>query len=1013
MGQEGAARSFHICSEHSRSSTKLEPGIVSLHAVGQKMELNSGDDLISLKESILSHHSPSTGSPPSFADADEYARCSGLTIDSRSLDWRQLVERDPALASTILELEAGQLIETVQLKECLFRAIIPTPEQWQIPAASLQILQDVCTRRKDEDLAGLVSEQCFPETLKWKGLKLEAPALRSDHGADCRRLMRRVKAFLKEPLPEHRLPLHPVDVGKGEGLEFPESLTQQEKAHMKTIEHENLEVTRDTLAYLMQSLRSDLTDNARRDFARENCAYEGVGAAEHLTPPLSPLLLSSPEYFVPEEEICEIPEPSGSSSVLSEDITASEQKIFETDLGFWAEALEREEAPERYDDIDMSEMIRAGEFRSPALPSSSQPVSRDMRIDVPLLPWSDENAEATETTRILASDDLAEAKELVVSSDTLSGSDGPTGQLVTLFLEKATHVMRCAEQERLQPLDATARVPVPVLDFSAPAAEWEQRPWEAKAMFRWIQKDTDVDWQHPKWTHNRASEQRMVWAPLAHMTEKRLVSEQIEVDPKAFEFFLERSRDCEVPSSADYVYKQPGLAVLRIEDDGDDEDFLTPLGSSRPARPTGCHAGSLEGTALPLIKTAIPTHCNSPKTIPRPTPPPADLMTLLTGRKRAIDETLGKRQAAPALIPSTNVLRGFMSEYPDFAPLVDNFVEMNFPKKQKLTHSAFFVPPVTKPPFARSKEEEAAKLMPPPPKPVPALAPDITPPALPPRIVVSSTTSKLITLQLEKLLPGIDLITRDYDKHRPSSWVPGMRTPNLDEADIVVSPATGILLTTMIMLRQKALPGQTIGNHSISFCRIVENVAVRYERLVVLVSEGNKHSETASPLSQSDARALAEFQGFSAGLQTADVQSLYVGGGVETLAKWAAAKICEYANEAVAVRDMLLPIETFWEVFLRRAGMNAYAAQVVLGRLKVPDDRPAVGEGRGQVFGLPLLFEDLFGGTKVLERTLLRTLKNTAARKAASRFLTSGFGQHQFIQYRLHPKYLLHLSTGR
>jgi hypothetical protein len=320
-----------------------------------------------------------------------------------------------------------------------------------------------------------------------------------------------------------------------------------------------------------------------------------------------------------------------------------------------------------------------------------------------------------------------------------------------------------------------------------------------------------------------------------------------------------------------------------------------------------------------------------------------------------------------------------MSDYTDFAPLLDNFAEMNFPKKQKLTHSSFFAPPVTTPPFARLKDDEAAKLMPPPPKPVPALAPDITPPEPPPRIVVSSTTSKLITLQLEKLLPGIVLITRDYDKHRPSIWVPGARSPNLDEADIVVSPATGILMTTMIELRQRALPGQTIGNHSISFCRIVENVAVRHERLVVLVSEGNKHSETANPLCQSDARALAEFHGFAAGLQTCDVQAVYVGGGVETLAKWVAAKICEYANEAVAVRDMLLPVETFWEVFLRRAGMNVYAAQVVLGRLKVPDNRPAVGGGRGQVFGLPLfvmmsprerirLFEGLFGGRRVLER---------------------------------------------
>jgi hypothetical protein len=90
--------------------------------------------------------------------------------------------------------------------------------------------------------------------------------------------------------------------------------------------------------------------------------------------------------------------------------------------------------------------------------------------------------------------------------------------------------------------------------------------------------------------------------------------------------------------------------------------------------------------------------------------------------------------------------------------------------------------------------------------------------------------------------------------------------------------------------------------------------------------------------------------------------------------------ICEYyAREAEAVRELLLPVETSWEVFLRRAGMNVFAAQVVLGSLKVPESEVAIGGEGGQVFGLPLfvmmsrgkrigLFEEVFGGRRVLER---------------------------------------------
>ncbi|KAK4126471.1 hypothetical protein N657DRAFT_592919 [Parathielavia appendiculata] len=887
-----------------------------------------------------------------------------------------------------------------------------------MPAASLEILQQVCRRCKEDEVINLVSHECFPESRKWKLLKLETPALRSDHGSDCRRLARRVKAFLKEPLPDHRLPLHPVDIEKGEGLEFPDRLARMDKEQTRVLEKEILAVRKETVMYLMQSLKSDLTEHDERDLLESFSTYQGVGAREHLTPPLSPLVATHPEYFVPEDVSCEVPAPSDPSSKLSDDIDAAESRIFATDLEFWADALEKDDSLGRYEDIDVSEMIRAGEIRASGPLSSGMAVPRDLKVDVPLLPASDDGGgDSQAVTRVLAPCDLAGAQKLIESSDTFSGSDGPTGQLVSLFQKSAAIVTRLAEQEKLQPLDATARVSVPVLDFSIPVPEWEQRLWEARAMFRWIQKDADVDWQGPKWTHNRAAEQRLVWAPLAYMKEKKLVSDEIEVSAEDLDFFLRRTRDDEVLTSADYVCKEPGVAVLRLgeyQDDADDEEgYLSPLDCSEKAPPSRSQASRWERTSTCSNESSMHLDPNPPLTPKSSTLPPADLKSLLSKRKRHIDETLKKREANgkqdqltaaalgfnatdiidPGLIPSTNVLRGFMSEYTDFAPLVDNFVEMNFPKKPKLTHSSF-APPSTISEAQSKKADEAAKLMPAPPKPIPAPAPSITPPPIPPRVVVSSTAPNPLVQHIRTLLPTIELTYRNPDKHRPPDWIPGSRSPNLDEADFVVSPATGILLTTMIQLRQRPVPGQTAAaassslagrhNNATNFRRVVENVAVRHERLVVLVSEGNKHSETASPLSQSDARALAEFQGFAAGLRvaTADLRIVYVGGGVQTLARWVSAVVCEYhAREAVAagVRDMLLPVETSWEVFLRRAGMNVFAAQVVLGTLKVPSDRPAVAGEDGQMFGLPLfvmmprerrveLFQKAFGGRRVLDR---------------------------------------------
>ncbi|KAL1843061.1 hypothetical protein VTJ49DRAFT_3196 [Mycothermus thermophilus] len=823
-------------------------------------------------------------------EVDSVAQCPGCHFPILQLDWQGLVSHDQAIASTLDNLDPDEVMKEAGLQECVFRPIIPAAEPWPMPATALKLLQ-----------------QCFAvaatdsETLR--SLKLELPALRSDHGTDCRALKRHVETLRKSCLPDHRLPLHPVDVESGEGLEFPRRMLQKDADRIRAIERERLEVGKDVMVYVVRSLKAEWTDEGRQELFERIGTYQGVGAREHLTPPLSPMReVVTERPFAPESDTCEVPVPSEPSSRLGEDIEAAESRVLAADRQFWADAMDKDQSPERYDDMDISEMIREGDFRSVIEMPSPPPLPRNLKLDSPLLPASDEGS-GMEVVRVLAPEDLAKAKELVMNSDTSSGSDGPTGQLVALFKASETAVMRQAEQEKLQPLDATARATVPILDFSIPVPEWEQRIWDAEAMFRWIQKDMDVDWQGSKWAHNRAAEQKMVWAPLAHMGEKKLVSEKIEVQAALLESFLRRPRDDEVLTSADYIYKEPGPAILRMDDDDDDEDYITeplldePWSSSPRTESSEQPAGSTGSSSQELRSS--PHHRSKPRI-----PKPADLTALVAGRKRQIDEMVEKRQvtkrqtggSAPScdihpeglidasLIPSTNVFRGYMNEFTDFAPLVENFVEMNFPKKPKLTHSSYFAPSGnTGPSPALSKAEMAAKLMPPPPKPVLALAPAIMLPEAPPRIVVSTAVSNTIIQHLKKLLPAMVLIARDYDKHRPPGWQPGTSPPNLDEADMIVSPSTGLLLTTMVHLRQRALPQRAAAAAAAStasreghgtrsdahptFHRIVRNVAARHERLVVLVSEGNKHSETASPLSQSDARALAELQGFAARLR--------------------------------------------------------------------------------------------------------------------------------------------------
>ncbi|KAJ4421179.1 hypothetical protein N0V85_000271 [Neurospora sp. IMI 360204] len=960
------------------------------------MDLETSDDLISLEDSLPSNAYTATSdcdqSISDDPDADEYARYHGLTVDSLKLDpWKGLLERDACIAATLIQTEFGELIESRKpLEELAFRPILGKAEQWSVSAGSLTLLQQVCKPCTDREVADHMAELCFSETAELRKLKVEQPALRSDHQADCRRLERRVKAFQKVPLPDHHLPLHPVDVEQGEGLEFPESARKGDEALMKSLSKETIEVTKDTLMFLVQSLKADWSDDEQRELMENISTYPGP----------------EPEYFVPDDKDCAIPILSNPNSSLSAELEAVEGKIFSKDNDFWsAIASQQPKSPDRYDDIDISGMIRAGEFSVPKSSSSSpELVPRDFKVEVPLLPDDSLGLAGNAPFRVLLPEDLENAKDLM-TGDTIPDEEAILdGQLIDFFEATATTVMRSVEQEQLQPLDATARVTAPVMDFSIPVREWDEQLWTPQVMFEWIRKTTDVDWKGLKWKKDNIKEQKMVWVPLAHMAEKQLVSEAIEVVPSVLAFFLEEPWEGEIPTSADLVNKEPRLLFLRRT--GDDEDELLEERPREPSVPPSKElvlSSTSTKTARPCSRSSeacqaqedmdVKTRLNispSPLAILKP----QDLTSLLRGKKRQLE--LMQRQSSPATGPliqvmenanhdtpsSTNVLKGFANEYTDFSSLVENFVEMNMPKKAKLSHSRFFSRPALPQPevAAVPNTKPTQPEIQPVPVAIPALSPDIVPPKTPPRIIVSAAVSTIVTSHLEKLLPSIDLIVRDYERLRPENVVPGSKQPNCDEADFILSPATGIMVTTMVKLRQKPLPAAPGQQQQPTFRNVVENVAKRHERLIVFISEGNKQSETMNPLSRSDAKALAEFQCFAGGLQAqTDVMVFYVGGGTETLAKWVAAMVCNYGTEAQEWQSILLPVETGWELFLRRAGMNVFAAQVVLGMLKVPDEEVAIGGKEGKLYGLPAFlmmsrderaekFAEIFGGRKLLDR---------------------------------------------
>ncbi|KAI9884951.1 MAG: 10 kDa heat shock protein [Watsoniomyces obsoletus] len=182
---------------------------------------------------------------------------------------------------------------------------------------------------------------------------------------------------------------------------------------------------------------------------------------------------------------------------------------------------------------------------------------------------------------------------------------------------------------------------------------------------------------------------------------------------------------------------------------------------------------------------------------------------------------------------------------------------------------------------------------------------------------------------IEHLYPDAELIERGPLAPLPTTH-PIPSSPPPEEADLLLSPGTGLLCTNLQMIKQRSLPGQP----SISPIQArIRGIYERYERLMILVSEGRagggsseQQDATNTSLDERDCLALASLQGFVASLPDSDVQVIYVAGGEMELAKWVVDLMIRVQGAAIKLPHE----ENQWESFLRRAGLNPFAAQAIL-----------------------------------------------------------------------------------
>lgn len=494
--------------------------------------------------------------------------------------------------------------------------------------------------------------------------------------------------------------------------------------------------------------------------------------------------------------------------------------------------------------------------------------------------------------------------------------DFPDGFLGENFQSIADETARSVEQEQLQQIDAVARVPIPVMDFSSPQPDWVQLQMNEKCILKFIQAGKEELFEPPHWPIHKADESKLVWTPLGTCTSLIPADENMDDGERLVEAFIKVPQDTELLTSADFVHRASHFAVLQNDDE--DEEIETLLAEPKPQK---------------------------------------DLIEIV--RKRPHDGDVGIAQKKPRHIirePSSGPsMRSdgqsllLVNSSGMSGKLLANFMEIHAAKK-KWTQSRYFVShqnesaddPAAggKKTFSKSSErthgqqsrdlKTSSKSFR-----IKAPYPETVLPTIPLTVFVSIRIPRRLIRTLEDLVPGLTMIERDYDAYNTSVWRPGsvarsvVVSPMVDDADITVSPSTGLIITNMIRIRQKPRLGTNKGMVQTR----IEKASVRYGDLVVLIGGEGGIEDSLLQMSPSDSAALTELQGFASGLGC-HVKVQYIGGGDSTLVRWVAFCICKYGNPDHGLQTNLLELETIWELFLRRAGLNVYAAQAVVSQLK-------------------------------------------------------------------------------
>ena len=625
-----------------------------------------------------------------------------------------------------------------------------------------------------------------------------------------------------------------------------------------------------------------------------------------MTPPMLPRS-PTPKPFEPSSE-------TGHVNLLSEHSTPVRNELQDLDAKVLkADRILRNRKGDRTDvlssDIDSSVLGEIysplrGLKGSPQLPSCRRRLS-DLKVDGPLTPQS-----CNPPLRI--GDIAKEALEqLVLTSKPIPGPVDSTSSddmrhFINDILQPISKEVNCRiEQEQLIEADTIHRVQIPVMDFDKPLPPWKAWKTDIQELERKkddFLQDLKANLNNaPSWTIPRTLERKLKWAPFPPGLARVAVEECIEEQSLADSWLAEP----ESPNQDILVWKREGLQFLADSEEVEEtmEEAVFPE-SADFASVMRKRKLNLEDVSLEDMEREANYKKNTVK-------PPEVLQNLcLPGdafsASHSLTKLLGFRSAQ---FESVKAIRTYSSFFPN----------QNQPVRgDELNHKVHAVAEAGQ---VEPEREPFQQLSMP--------TPAIELPATPSPFVISSTllTKRKLARQISSYYPTAIFIERDFSAHSPTPL------PWTYEADLLLSPSTGLILTTLSHLHQRPPPAQPL---STLRTRILYT-APRYSTVLVLVSQ-NHPSGPPPPISNADAAAITSLTAFTHLPTFIDedisIQLVFVPGGEDELVRSIVGMMVKHGVDGASTE--LLQEETTWELWLRRAGLNAFGAQAVLAELRAP-----------------------------------------------------------------------------